>query len=340
MKPFIRVMSLACMTFSLTLSGADPENTKQAEDSTKTETAQAQDTTKKEASEKKSEDEAQKGGSEKTQTLTGNEEAEQTVKIGNLAFPVSQQPTPLISFGQNVLDKKQKQALLLTNKFKGKDQYFINIVPSIIYGFTDSLSLDITAPFAVRYRQDCAHSSGPQDLIVQLEYAFYTKAYPTFYDQATVVANVTIPTGSTRKTPSTGFGSNSFFIGGTYSRMEIDWFYFASSGALLTTSSHRTRIGDQFLYQFGLGRRICNTKEWLFDWMVEITGAYSAKDKIRGVTDRNSGGNVIFLTPSLFISSSESLVIQFGMGFPIVQHLFGDQTKTDYLAALNLGWTF
>lgn len=32
---------------------------------------------------------------------------EKLLKIGNLAFPVSQQPAPLISFGQNILKKNK-----------------------------------------------------------------------------------------------------------------------------------------------------------------------------------------------------------------------------------------
>lgn len=273
-------------------------------------------------------------------TQEGTEEAEKTVKIGNLAFPVSQQPTPLISFGQNVLNKNQAQAYVLTNEFKGDDQYFVNMVPSYIYGLTDNLTIFLSAPFAVRYRQKNHHTSGPGDALVQLEYAFYTKAYRTYYDQATIVTNITIPIGSRRKNPSIALGSNNFFIGLTYSRMKINWFYFTSHGVITTSSSHRTQHGNQFLYQFGIGRRITNTKVWLFDWMLELDGIYSWKDRINGKIDPNSGGNVIYLTPSIWISSAENLIAQFGIGFPICQSLFGHQMKNDYLLSLNVGWTF
>jgi hypothetical protein len=274
------------------------------------------------------------------QTQKGAQEAEKTVKIGNLVFPSSQQPSPLVSFGQNIINKKQAQAQLSINEFKGKKQYFININPAIIYAFTDSLSLFLVASFAPRYRQGNHHSSGPEDTTIQGEYAFYTKAYKTFYDQATIVANVTIPTGSTTKNPPTGVGANSFFLGRTYSRMEINWFYFVSSGGILMTSSHQTKHGNQFLYQFGFGRRIANTSEWLFDWMIEVNGTFSWKDKINGKIDPNSGGNVIYLTPSLWISTNESLFLQFGIGFPIQQSLFGNQKKNEYALFFNSGWLF
>jgi hypothetical protein len=270
---------------------------------------------------------------------SSEEEPGKPLKIGNLALPVSQQPSPLLSFGQNIIDAHQTQMLVLSNEFKGNHQYFINVIPSILYAFTDSFSIFITAPFAARYRQDHHHSSGGEDLIIQLEYAYYTKEAYTYIDQATLVTSVTIPTGSTKKNPPTGLGANSFFIGGTYSREGIYWFYFTSHGALLTGSSHRTKFGNQFLYQFGVGRNIANVDDWLFAWMVELDGIYSWKDRIRGSTDPNSGGNVIFLTPSLWISSTHC-ILQLGIGCPVQQHLFGHQTKNDYLLALNAGWTF
>lgn len=335
MRFFLTFFLFIIFDFDLNALNQEQEPTQEKTEKNKEEKEQKKEEKSEEKKEEKKETQSQDNTSQK-----GSEEAEKTVKIGNLAFPVSQQPTPLISFGQNMLEKKQAQALVMANQFKGEKQYFVNVVPSLLYAFTDDFSVFLSVPIAVRYRQKNQHASGPADAIIQLEYAFYTKAYRTYYDQATVIASVILPTGSAKKNPNTGLGSNSFFIGGTYSRMEIDWFYFVSTGGIITTSSHRTRFGDQFLYQFGIGRRIFNTKEWLFDWMIELNGVYSWKNKIQGTVDPNSGGNVIFVTPSLWISSMESLIFQLGFGFPIHQHLFGHQMKEDYLVEMNVGWTF
>lgn len=312
----------------------------EADEAKKIDEAKKESDDSKEASDDHKKNEETSENKKNEDTSSGNQEAEKPLKIGNLAFSVSQQPTPLISFGQHILNKKQAQFVVLANELKGKDNYSINLVPSLIYGLTDNLSITLFGPLAVRYRQNEHRSTGPQDAIIQFEYAFYTKAYRTFYDQATIVANVSIPTGSVRKNPPTGFGANSFFIGGTYSRMEINWFYFASSGGIMTTTSHRTKIGNQFLYQLGFGRRIMNNKEWLIDWMIEFTGIYSWKDRLIGEQNPDSGGNIILMTPSLFIASIESLTVQIGLGVPLVQHLNGHQNKTDYILNLNLNWTF
>lgn len=267
-------------------------------------------------------------------------ESEKMLEIGNLAFPPSQQPSPLISLGQNIIDRKKPLAQAVVSQLKGEDRYSIYINPAILYPFTDDFSLFVVVPIGVRSRERKHRSSGTGDLTLQIEYAYYTKEYRTYYDQASIVGNVTLPTGSIKKSPSTGLGANSFFIGGTYSRMGMDWFGFISSGAIFMASSHRTQFGNQYLYQLGFGRRIFSTNEWLFDWMIEFDGTYCWKDKMHGKINSNSGGNVVYLTPSLWLSSKESLFIQFGLGCPILQYLCGHQKKDKYLLLFTSGWLF
>jgi hypothetical protein len=74
--------------------------------------------------------------------------------------------------------------------------------------------------------------------------------------------------------------------------------------------------------------------------MVEFDGTYSCRNKILGEIDPNSGGNIIYITPSLFISSKKSLVIQFGIGFPVHQHLYGNQNNKENLLEAKIFWTF
>lgn len=145
--------------------------------------------------------------------------------------------------------------------------------------------------------------------------------------------NLTLLTGSAQKQPPTGFGSPSFFIGSTLSRMYVDWFAFASPGVVLTTRHNDTKFGNQFLYQGGFGRHLINIK----GWMIEGDGQYSQRNKINGGIDFNSGGNVVYVTPSLWVSSKK-LIVQLGVGLPVTQNLYGNQTKDSYLLVANLGW--
>jgi hypothetical protein len=265
---------------------------------------------------------------------------EEPPPIGNFALPTSQQPGPLVSFGQNMLDENQTQLFVFANDFNGDRTHAVDIIPAVLYGIKDNLSVFFNVPIAASFKSDKNRSSGLEDMFLQLEYAFYTKKTFEHEDQATLVANVTFPTGSTKKQPPTGFGSSSFFLGATFNRTYTDWFMFTSPGVVLTTSHDSTKFGNEFLYQAGFGRNILSIdSEWIFAWMVEADGQYTERSKIKGRIDPNSGGNTVYITPSLWVSSKK-VIAQLGFGLPATQHLFGNQKRNNYLLVANLGWTF
>ncbi len=257
---------------------------------------------------------------------------------GNFALPASQQPGPLVGLGQNIPGAHVTQLFLFADDIVGVRRHAVDIIPSVLYGITDYFSVFLNAPIAASFQQDNNHSAGFEDAFVQLEYAFYTKNTHEYQDQATVLGNMTFPTGSTQKNPATGVGSPSFLLGGTYNRTCINWFAFTSYGVQLNTTRNNTRYGNSYLYQGGIGRDIANINQWLFAWMIEGTGQFSEQNRIQGAVDSNSGGNIFLITPS-FWASSKIFIIQLGVGFPATQHLFGNQTRTNYALVGNFGIT-
>lgn len=260
-------------------------------------------------------------------------------KIGNFSLPSSQQPSALIGFGGNIIDQGEVKLFLFADEFVGRKKLVTDVIPRALYGINDRTSILFSFPFTPIMRDGHHTSSGLEDFSAQLEYAFFNKKTLSYTDQATVVANMTFPTGSVKKNPSTGFGSPSFFLGITYYRTAVNWIAFTSHGALITTSHHGTKIGNQFLYQFGFAKNLPSPKEWIYAWMLEVDGQYSEKNRIHRQIDPNSGGNVVYITPSLWISS-KNLVIQVGISFPLIQNLFGKQRKIDYALTLDLAWSF
>ncbi|HFF3083611.1 hypothetical protein [Legionella pneumophila] len=166
---------------------------------------------------------------------------------------------------------------------------------------------------------------------------------PTFFkyvDQMTFVGALTAPTGSAKKDPSTGFGSLSYFLGGTYNRMSVDWFGLVSSGLNVITKHDGMKLGNQYLYQFGLGRNIkSETGKYIFFGLVEVNGVYTGKDKFIGEIDPNSGGNLVSIIPSLWFSTKK-LFFQLGVALPILQTPNGEQNKIHYNTVATAGITF
>jgi hypothetical protein len=259
--------------------------------------------------------------------------------IGNFSLPSSQQPSGLFAFGGNIIDKGEIQIFLFGDDFVGNQKTVSQILPSVLFGITAEWSVLFNFPFAPELREGNHHSNGLNDFYIQLEYAFYNHSTTTYIDQGILVANITVPTGSIKKNPPTGFGSPSLFLGATYNRMMVDWFVFTSPGAVLTTSDHGNKFGEQFLYQFGFGKNIPSPCGWIYAWMLEIDGQYNRKNRIHGHIDHNSGGNAIYATPSLFIST-KAILFQLGFSIPINQNLFGNQRKVDYALNVNFAWSY
>lgn len=224
---------------------------------------------------------------------------------------------------------------------RGHNSYANIINPNIIYGIRNDLDVALFVPFTPTSRMDSSHSSGIMDMLFQAEYAYFTKSDIDYALTGSIVANVQFPTGSSSKNPRTGNGSFSYFLGTTFSYLSYNWYAFVSSGANLTTTRHGTKFGNTYLYQWGFARYVpqLSPKGWIFDLMIEFDGTYAQKDKIRNKTDPNSGGNTIFVFPSIWMSSKR-LALQWGIGFPIMQDLNGHQDKIHYSIAYNLGIAF
>jgi hypothetical protein len=232
---------------------------------------------------------------------------------GNYILPGSQQPGPLFSFGQYTINQYQSQLFMNPYYTRGFQQSYLSFEPSFIYGVTDNLSLLLSTPFAARYYESPNRSSGLTDSEVHLEYAFYNSSTNVYQDQATVVGGVSIPTGSARKLPNTGIGSSSLFLGLTYNKLYVDWYWFLSPGATYVLPNHDSHIGSYYYYQAGLGRNLLvinDSAYWLA--LVELDGAYYDKNKQFGRVDRNSGGNSISIAPSLLFATKR-VYTQFGV---------------------------
>lgn len=264
---------------------------------------------------------------------------EEPPRIGNFALSTSQQPAALFGFGGNIIDKNELQVYFFADEFIGKNRIITDMIPSILLGLTENLSVFFNYPFTPGMKDGRYKSQGLEDFFVQWEYAFYNKSTATYINEATMVINNTYPTGSIDKTPPTSFGSPSFFVGATYYHTRVDWFFFAAPGAVFITTDHKTKAGNQFLYQCGLGRNMESPKGWIYAWMIEVDGQYNKKNRVSGIIDDNSGGNAIYVTPSLWISSKEML-FQFGISLPVNQNLFGQQRKFSYAWNLNWAWSF
>ncbi len=261
--------------------------------------------------------------------------------VGNFSMPSVTQISPLISFGQLLISKNTLFPQLSGSYTQSNHGYTNTIAPNVIYGILDNLSITFFAPFTTKSRSFSSTSSGIDDLSLQLEYGYFSKATLKSSLQATIVGAVYFPTGSSSKNPPTGTGSFSYLLGTTLAYLSSNWYAFLSPGAFLTMSHHGTKFGNSFLYEWGFARclNFLSSKKCISNLMIEFDGTYSRKNKIDGITNPNSGGNTLLITPSINLSFKRAL-LQLGTSFPAIQNLNGHQNKPSYAIAYNLGISF
>ena len=275
----------------------------------------------------------------------------QPPSIGNFSLSSSQQPGPFFSFGQNIIDKDQLLISYSPDYLYSKTQSIIEGTPSFLYGITDSASVLLTVPVALKYINGTKVLSGMGDLVFDLEYAFYSKE-----DQATIIFSPTVPTsnldelskklnptsrtsGFSKENAPSNFNAMTYFIGSTYARTLVDWYGFVAPGVLFIERYDSIQQGTQYYYNLGVGRTIKSLeKKYIFFGLVELNGQYSDKTKLGSGVVPNTGGNIIYATPSLWFSTPK-MTLQVGLSLPITQRWYGNQSKISYYSGAIITWT-
>lgn len=302
-------------------------------------------------------------------SVVDQEDSDSPPSVGNFALPSPQQPGPLMSFGQTLIGQKYIQLSLNTfSPYSASAGGAFNTVnASAVYGLSDNTAFYFSYPIQDDIQTRTHRKAGLLDASVQLEHAVYSAGNNHYQEQATVLGAVTIPLNHesallvkkrdeerraimrrggtteeiTRAVSRTklDYGSPTFFAGATYNRTYADWLGFVSPGFLITTPINQIQLGSQWYYQAGIGRNIYSiSNESILFALVELDGQYTEKDYMYDRYNPNSGGNVIDITPSIWFSMRH-FIAQVGVGFPIVQNLYGNQTKTNYYIATNISWT-
>lgn len=273
-----------------------------------------------------------------------SEDTPPSLKEGNLLLSASQQPSPLFGFGQNIVDKHDFQLYFYTDYIKQKIKEQLDVMPGFLYGIRDNLSLycnvPITGNLKTKKNEDAGCETVLPGLSAQIEYAYFSK---TFYDyalQATLVSALSGPNGSMIKQATTNRQTSTFFIGGTFSYLQVDWYFYSSLGGLFTIKTKSNNaLGDNFLYQSGLGRNLHHSDKYTYLALVEVLGTKFKADVVEGEVDIEGGGNIIFIAPSFWFSSAR-ITAQLGAAIPIYQKVSNSKNKYSYQIAFNGSWKF
>ncbi len=231
-----------------------------------------------------------------------------------------QGPGPIFSLGHNIFPKNQLvvEEELFFVKIKPNNNSLLINFNNIYYGITNRLSILVTIPVILKeIKIPHKHSRGLGNLIAQAEYAFYEKKEVDALFQWTVLGNVVIPT--TRIVANTDVITTrapSFFCGITTNNLSSVWYTYSDIGVFFTTKRHQFKLGNQLWYGLGGGRKLYTHNKLTLTGLIEMSGIYERPDKIGKKTDLKTGGNRLYLGPTLRIYYG-SLVLIGGFQYAI-----------------------
>lgn len=264
---------------------------------------------------------------------------------GNLALPISQQPTPLFAFGQNIVAKGDLQLFGQADYLPSNHNTFIEVIPGILFGVTKNLSLFFNIPAAARSGHNQNRSFGIEDVWLQAEYAFFNRDEERYAIQSTLVGIVFFPTEASKQNPSTGINAPAVLIGTTLSYTGVDWYAYISPEGVFSLDSQNKKI---FLYQAGFGRNIAySSKNRVLTPLIELYGAFSKNSASNNTPERQNsfpsgraGGNNLYLGPTIWFAT-QRFILQAGILIPVLQKVTAENpNKNKYWAAANIGWKF
>lgn len=232
---------------------------------------------------------------------------------------------------------------------------------SLSYGATENVSISARLPYVKRENiregeleggMPEAHthgdSSGVGDLLLLGQYMVQQRA--NF--NAAILLGVKAPTGETAVRDDDnirfetefqpGTGSWDFLLGASVSKSSGNLGYHANVLYNKTTEgSQSTKIADAIAYNTALTYRLNNhathnhhhdnannTGGLKWDFSLELNGDTRRKNKIAGISENNSGGTTIYISPG-FRVSSEKLSGFIAYGIPVVENQNGTQTDVD-----------
>ncbi len=204
---------------------------------------------------------------------------------------------------------------------------------------------------------DLGNAEGIGDLTLLAQYRFFGNGSDP---QASLLAGVKTPTGKTDERDSEGElfdaefqpGSGSWdgLIGVAISKPLGRW---SLDGNILytvaTEGTQQTDLGDRFQYNGSLSYRVIDTAgdgdtsahmhngtshrhqsdRLAVDLALELNGEWQAKETIGHETDPNSGGDVLYFSPGLRLTSNR-LSGFISVGLPLMTDLNGLQSEPTY----------
>ncbi len=200
-------------------------------------------------------------------------------------------------------------------------------------------SMDFTPPAGTRQSYS---TSGIGDVLVDTKWVFLSRNKLKGTTRLGIEGGVRIPVGKTGallpggavapRPLQVGSGYWSFPFKALFTLTRDRLGFLANAGYQVNASDDDFTAGDVFSYDAALGFRLApgayNTiRDKSLMVYLELNGTISERDDLSGLSNPNSGGHLVFLSPDLQWIPTPWLLFEASVQFPVVQDLNGTQLE-------------
>ncbi|MBI2384661.1 MAG: transporter [Elusimicrobia bacterium] len=231
----------------------------------------------------------------------------------------------------------------------GREMDVAAVASVLVYGAGSKLALMGVFPYmdkrlAIKSTGVVRRASGLGDILTVGRYEIFARSGPGQTTRGAVLAGVKWPSGRNAETdalgvlpPSVQLGSGSYdpILGTVWTGQWLAFQVDTDVSYRRNTKADDFKFGDaleqNISVQYRLWPRVLEAEglpSYLYG-VLEANNIYSAKNEAGGVTDGDSGGYQLFLTPGLQWVAKRA-VVEVAAQLPVVQSLNGTALRTDY----------
>ena len=209
--------------------------------------------------------------------------------------------------------------------------------------FSDKIQIGVIVPFMdVDFEstvQDMS-SFGIGDVRVFAKYLLYQRDRKKETFRIASKAGIKFPTGDENKMPALGSGSTDYFFSTVAGWIKDRSGIYLEGIYNLNSSHNQVDFGNSFAYNLAFGYRLLPAVYETYpspqlNGFLEINGTSAAKSDINGVTNENSGGTTIFLSPGLQYIGGRRWLVEASLQIPVVNEPNGTQLATDWTISIG-----
>lgn len=252
--------------------------------------------------------------------------------------------SPLFTFGHSILDphtvalaqefyfikqKPHSACVALTSLYWGITKRITTITSLTVFSQTPSLG-PITLPGTKR---------GLGDFYMQANYLLYKDKAEDHRYRIIATNGIYFPTSTVTERTFFTYNVPRFFFGITQDAMTHDWFLYSDFGTIITTKKHKRKFGNIVLFNTGGGKIVCFEHERYFTLFLELSDFYFRPDRVQGVQDLTTGGNILLLGPTVRFETKH-LLFQGGVQFQASKFLRNKYDAVPYVIAFFASYSF